>query len=355
MKIALTGYPRTGKSTVFNALAEKDPSEATIGYTQENNQAIIDVADRRIDDLAHQYQPKKVKYATLELLDIAGRSGTDKKLKALDDDVIHALRTCDAIGLVIRNFFDDLRGTPDPQNELNQCIDELLLADLLVVENRLEKIAGNIRRGLKTDHLLWEQSVFTKLKDALDNSQLISTIRLAADEINLIRGFQLLTSKQVIVIINSSDSIFAGNDALISQIKQRFPVIEFAGQFEWELAAISDQDERRVFMDDLGIGESARRRLIRLAYDALGYISYFTVGSDEVRAWNIYHGDNAVQAARVIHSDIARGFIRAECFTYADLQQHGSEKIVKQEGKMRLEGKDYVVQDGDILSFRFNV
>jgi ribosome-binding ATPase len=171
----------------------------------------------------------------------------------------------------------------------------------------------------------------------------------------LIRGFRFVSKKALMVVLNSDEDRFGKNRDLIREIGENYEVVEFAGKFEMELSLLADEEEARMFMEDMGIEESARRRLTRTAYRILGYISFFTVGTDEVRAWNLRGGDTALEAASTIHSDLARGFIRAECFSYADWAELGSEKALREKGRMRLEGKEYTVRDGDILSIRFNV
>jgi ribosome-binding ATPase YchF (GTP1/OBG family) len=177
---------------------------------------------------------------------------------------------------------------------------------------------------------------------------------LSSEEARAVRGFQFLSQKPLIVILNADEETYGKNNSLVEHLREHHTVIEFAGNFEMELARM-DEEEAAAFMEDLGISDSARARLTRLAYETVGNISFFTVGEDEVRAWNIRRGQSALQAAGVIHSDLARGFIRAECFSYDDLIEGGSEKAVKQKGRFRLEGKTYPVQDGDILSIRFSL
>jgi len=183
----------------------------------------------------------------------------------------------------------------------------------------------------------------------------VRTLELSKDETKVIRGYQYLTQKPFLAILNSGEDNFGNGNGLIPSIQKFCDVIEFAGNFEMELAQLDNQAEIKMFMDEMGIKESARDRLTKFAYEMLGYISFFTVGSDEVRAWSVRRGDTAVQAAGAIHTDLMRGFIRAECFGYHDLVKAGSEKAVKNNGVFRLEGKEYIVQDGDILSIRFNV
>ena len=189
----------------------------------------------------------------------------------------------------------------------------------------------------------------------MERDQPIRDLVLDRDEQKVIRGFQFLTQKPLMVILNSDDRVFGTNQDLLAEVEKKHRVIEFAGQFEMELSRLKHDEEAKLFMDDMGIKRSARDRLTQFAYETLGYISFFTVGSDEVRAWNIREGTTTREAAGTIHTDLARGFIRAECFRYDDLVDLGSEKAIRQKGLFRLEGKDYIVQDGNILSIRFAV
>jgi hypothetical protein len=199
-----------------------------------------------------------------------------------------------------------------------------------------------------------EQKALAKIVENLSNEIPIRDLQLTADEEKSIRGFQFITQKPLMVILNSDENNFGQNQDILEKLNQNYRALEFAGNFEMELSKLNSE-EAAVFMEDMGISGSARERLTRFSYDMLGLISFFTVGKDEVRAWTIQKGDDAVTAAGKIHSDLARGFIRAECFNYQDLIELGSEKAIKEHGKLRLEGKNYIVQDGDILNIRFSV
>ena len=189
----------------------------------------------------------------------------------------------------------------------------------------------------------------------MSSNRAVRDLKLAGESEKMIRGFQFLTQKPAMIILNSDENKFGKNQGLLQEIGKKYRVIEFAGKFEMELSQIDDPDETALFLADMGIKESARNRLCTAAYELLGYISFFTVGADEVRAWSLRHGESVLAAAGVIHTDLARGFIRAECFSYDDLIAHGSEKQVSERGLMRLEGRKYVVQDGNVLNIRFNV
>lgn len=356
MKIGLIGLSRSGKTTIFNALTKsKVETNSYSAIKNEPNLAIVEVGDKRIDRLTQIYQPKKVVYATIEVTDFIGFTKGSGKDGLFPAELMQLARNVDALAVVIRNFEDDLSGSPTPLEDIEQIEVELLLSDLIVVERRLERISETYKKGLKTNLLQIEERVLRRILEQLNNNRFINGLTFDPDEMKAIRTHQFLTQKQIMVILNSSETNFGKNDSLLNQLKQKYRVIEFAGKFEMELAQLENEDEMRLFMDDMGIEESARTRLTGAAYDLLGYISFFTVGSDEVRAWNIQKGDTAVDAAAAIHTDLAKGFIRAECFHYDALIESGSEKAVRGNGHFRLEGKDYKVRDGDILSIRFNI
>jgi ribosome-binding ATPase len=356
MKIGLFGLPKSGKTTLFNALTKSQAQVAAYSqFKMEPNVAIVKVTDPRVTRLSAMYLPKKTTYATVEFVDFAGITEDAIKQESFPPELMKHIRTMDALAVVLRGFPDELGKAPDPMNDLH-CIDEeLLLTDLMIVEKRLEKIDAGMKRGQKTDALVVEEKTLRKILEHLNRSLPIRGISFDANEENAIRGFQFLSKKPVIAIINSDEASFGKRPDLVAELKKARTTVEFAGNFEMELSRLSNEDEVKAFMDDMGIRESACDLLTALAYDTLGLISFFTVGPDEVRAWTINKGSSAVEAAAAIHTDLARGFIAAECFSFNDLLELKSEKAVKDKGKFRLEGKDYVVADGDVLSIRFNV
>lgn len=355
MKIGLIGLRNSGKTTVFNTLTKSEVEVASYAASKaEPNMAIVDVIDDRVTRLSELYGPKKTVYATIEVVDFFGLVEGSAREGLFATASMGLVKTMDALALVVRNFEDPISGAPTPVEDTRQVDDELLLSDLMIAENRLERIERGYKRGQKTDALQREETVLRKILDHLNQDRAIRDLALNREEEKMIRGFQFLTEKPYMVILNSSEEIFGRNQEVLEEIERAHRSIEFAGQFEMELSRLNDE-EAKLFMEDLGIKASARDRLTRLAYEILGYVSFFTVGNDEVRAWNIYEGQTALDAAASIHTDLARGFIRAECFTYDDLMTCGSEKGVREKGRFRLEGKNYVVQDGNILSIRFNV
>lgn len=355
MKIGLIGLSNSGKTTIFNALTGMEAPVASYSDVKaEPHMAVVSVDDVRLQRLAEMYQPKKVTTANIEMIDFPGLKEGDAKNGLFSGNALGWIKGTDALALVVRNFEDELLGEPTPLRDIEEIGTELLLADLVLAEGRLEKIEWSIKRGQKTAMLLAEEKVLKRIREQLDGSRPIRDMAFDDDELKLIRGFQFLTRKPLLVILNSAESVFGRNATVINQIEMNVSVIEFAGRFEMELARL-DEEESAMFMQDMGISQSARERLTQFAYRTLGYVSFFTVGKDEVRAWSIHGGDTAVNAAGAIHSDLARGFIRAECFTYDELISCGSEKKIKEKGHFRLEGKEYVVQDGDILNIRFSV
>jgi GTP-binding protein YchF len=354
MKIGLIGLPRSGKTTVFNALS--NAGIQVTGYAagkNEPNVAIVNVGDPRVTRLSELYKPKKTIYTTLELVDFAG-VGTGFSKEGADSAFMRLVRTMDALALVARNFPSETSAPPAPLADVRPIEEELLLSDLIVADNRVQKLEQSAKKGVKTPDSQREEKVLHKVHEQLSANKPVRELELSPEEHKTLRGFQFLTAKPLIAILNSDDSRFAKSASVVAELSAGRTVVEFAGTFEMELAGMAPE-EAKAFMDDMGITESARDRLTQAAYRMLGLLSFFTVGEDEVRAWTVRQGSNAVEAAGAIHTDLARGFIRAECFSYDDLVACGSEKAIKEKGLLRLEGKDYLVKDGDVLNIRFNV
>ncbi len=355
MKIGLIGLPGSGKTTIFNALTgAKADTLPYAGGKSEPNIAVVTVKDERITRLSEIYQPRKTIYASIEIIDFAGLVQDASKKELFPGKSMGLIRNVHALGLVIRNFRNGLDVELSPFGDMGLIESELILNDLVVAENRLERIEHSYSRGQGGNALKTEEKLLQKICDQLNHNLPIRHLELNGEEEKLIRGFQFLTQKPILVILNSDESGFGCNGGVLDEIATRYDVIEFAGGFEMELSRL-EQAEAEAFMRDMGIQESARDRLTALAYRAMDYISFFTVGQDEVRAWTLRKGMTAVDAAGTIHTDLARGFIRAECFTYSDLIEYGSEKAIKEKGRFRLEGKDYLVKDSDILSIRSGV
>jgi len=358
MKVALIGPPKSGKTTIFNALTLSN--HETDKYTPpaaEANIGVVQVTDERITRLSELYKPKKTIYANVEFHDFPGIFA--KEGENPESQIFSEIKSCEAFVLILRSYqdeeLDQLFGVADPLKDLSHFEDEMILSDMVVVEKRLEKIQLGYKRGVKTPAIQIEEKALNRILEHLQQNHSIREMELAEEEAKAIRGFQFFSAKPLLVLLNTSEKGFSEQEELLAKIRERGIMAEkIAGKFEQELSTLSP-DEAELFMTDMGMELSIRDRLTKLCYELLGLISFFTVGEDEVRAWTITKGSNAVTAAGKIHSDLARGFIRAECFNYDDIIAHGSEKHLREKGLFRLEGKDYTVQDGDILNIRFNV
>lgn len=358
MKIALIGPPKSGKTTIFNALTGADHEvDKYSPPATEANIGIVQVTDERITRLSELYQPKKTIYANLEFHDFPGIFA--RETENPESTIFSEIKSCDAFVLILRAFkdeeLDQLYQDTDPLKVLSHFEEEMILADLMVAEKRLEKIALSYKRGVKTPALMIEEKALQRIVSHLQDNNSIRSLELPDEEEKAVRGFQFMSAKALLILLNTTEKEFKQQDELLSRFRQQGYMAEvIAGKFEQELAAL-EADEAKLFMADMGMDMSIKDRLSMLCYELLGLISFFTVGPDEVRAWTITKGTTAINAAGKIHSDLARGFIRAECFSYEDLIAHGSEKHLKEKGLFRLEGKEYLVQDGDILNIRFNV
>lgn len=352
MKTALLGLMQSGKSTIFSAISGK-PIPA-IGATAIE-EAIVPVPDERLDWLETLYKPKKKTFATIDVLDLPGFSFADEHGRAAARRLINQIRTADMLVLALRAFENPAvpayGNSVDWERDLADLRTELLLADLELVTTRVEKLEKQIHKPTKTQAQdKAELALQKKLQEAIEAEQPISSVIQTDRDHAMVKSLGFLTLKPMAVVVN------VGEDQVGQTIElpDGTPVVTMCAKLEHELSQL-DTESREVFMADLGITESAAQKFVQMCYSALGLISFLTVGPDEVRAWPIHNGTVAVDAAGKIHTDIKRGFIRAETMAYEDLKELGDEKAVKAAGKARLEGKEYVVRDGDIINFRFNV
>ncbi|MCP3978553.1 MAG: redox-regulated ATPase YchF [bacterium] len=357
MKIGLFGFPLTGKSTMFQLLTGIEP--APPGGRNESHVGITKVPDLRLDKLSAMYSPKKTTPATVEYLDLAGmEKGEASKVLPLDQ-----LRTADALAHVVRQFGGDIphsEGAVDPARDVAAMETEFILADQIVAEKRVEKLALQVRKT-NTAEDKKELELFQKVLQQLEQETPLRNVEFEEHERRMLRGYTFLSLKPLLVVVNADEA-----DA--SKCKEgaaAFGLEEIAAHPSTEVVALSakieaeisqlDADDAAVFMEELGLERPALERMIQASYSLLGSISFFTVGEDECRAWTIRRGTVAQKAAGSIHSDIERGFIRAELVAYDDLMQAGTWAASRDKGTLRLEGKEYVMADGDVVNFRFNV
>lgn len=346
MKVGLIGYRGAGKTTIFNMLTGLQAHVGGYGGKEkgEVHLGVIKVPDSRVDRLSEIFRPKKTVYAEIRFSDFpAGWGETNFKTS---NGLLAQMREVEAIALVLRDFGPD----PQPLKELGDLLAEMILADLAVVENRLARLKKEKAREQ-------ESTVLERCARALENEESLRNLDFTPDEENLLSGFGFLSRKPVLVLFNRSDDQAGRSlpDAYGEELKRlKLDGLALAGKVEMEIAQLDELD-REAFLKEIGINEPARDRFIRASYRLLKLISFFTTVEDEVRAWTITRGTPARQAAGKVHSDMERGFIRAEVVSYEEFIVLGSEAKCREAGKLRLEGKDYVVQDGDIIHFRFNI
>jgi len=363
LKAGIVGLPNVGKSTIFNAITKQKILSANYPFaTIEPNVGVVVVPDKRLDYLNELYQPKSLVPTTFEFNDIAGLVKGASQGEGLGNKFLSHIREVDAIVEVVRCFEDSniihVENNIDPIRDITTIGLELILADLEIVDNRLNKI-GKKATMSKDKDIKKEAEVLYKLKEALENDKAIRNIELTEDEELIIKPYNLLTAKPIIYMANVSEDDIASTNDYVKQVeeyasKEGSKVIMVSAKVEEELSELSDE-ERLEFLNELGVSESGLDKLIQASYSLLGLKTFFTAGTDEVRAWTFKDGMKAPECAGIIHTDFQRGFIKAEVMSFEDLKDCGSEKNVKEAGKMRLEGKEYLMQDGDICYFRFNV
>lgn len=362
MQLGIVGLPNVGKSTLFNSLTKAGALAANYPFaTIDPNVGVVSVPDERIVKLGELYHTKKVTPAVIEFVDIAGLVKGASKGEGLGNQFLANIRECDAIAHIVRCFNDDnvvhVAGEVNPLNDIAVINTELALADLATVEKALNRYAKQARSGGDKEAMKLVL-VLEKLLPVLNEGMPARSVKLNEDEQKVIRQLFLLTMKPTMYVANVEDHGFTNNPLLDAvrefAAKEHAPVVAVCAKTEADIADLDDAD-KEMFLEDMGMSEPGLNRVIRAAYDLLGLQTYFTAGVKEVRAWTIHKGDTAPQAAGVIHTDFERGFIRAQTIAYDDFIAHRGEKGAQEAGKMRAEGKDYIVQDGDVMNFLFNV
>ena len=360
----IVGLPNVGKSTLFNAITNKNILAANYPFaTIEPNVGVVVVPDKRLDFLNDLYKPKSLVPTTFEFTDIAGLVKGAASGEGLGNKFLSHIREVDAIVEVVRCFDDNniihVENNIDPVRDIEIINVELILADLEIVDNRINRI-GKKAVMSKDKDALKEVELLNKLKDSLEKNIPIRRLDLSEDELLIIKPFNLLTLKPIIYMANvSEDDLATDGNSYVDEVRayakdENAKVIVVSAKIESELSELNDED-RIMLLNELGVKESGLDKLITATYSLLGLKTFFTAGLDECRAWTFRDGMKAPECAGIIHTDFEKGFIKAEVMSYIDLEKYGSEKNVKENGKMRLEGKDYLMQDGDICYFRFNV
>jgi len=348
MKVGLVGFARSGKTTIFNALTGMSAEVGGFEKKREAAIAVVKVPDARIDALAEIVHPERNKYAEVTFLDFPP---PEERKTGLETEALVQMRECEALAVVVRAFDDPAATTSaDPVRDMRAFQEELILADLGVIEKRIERLKKE--KGKER-----ERDLLERCQKALDGEKPLRSVSFLSDEEGMLAGFAFLSRKPMLIVYNMAE--IALHDALPQNVtdsaeREKLLVVPICGKVEMDIAQL-EEEERGVFLADLGLAESAKDRFIQQAYALLNLMSFFTAGPMEARAWTITRGLSAVKAAGKIHSDIERGFIRAEVIAYEDYLRYRGEAGCRDVGKMRLEGKEYVMQDGDVVHFRFKV
>lgn len=359
MEIGLIGLSGSGKTTVFNALTGSH-APTIPGAAREPHVAVVNVPDARVDKLVAMFQPKKTVYASVRYVDVPGQA-TESARKGLPESVLAHLATTDMLLAVLRGFTGTASDTLDVGGDADALDFELIVSDLSKVENRLPRLELSLKKvtGKERERLELEKRALEQVRPVLEAGKPIRTMELAAEEEAVLRGFSFLTQKAILYLVNTAENDEAREGEWLAPLRGRteggkVALAVLAGQIEQEIAQLAPED-RQAFLADYGIAEPGSSRIIQRCYELLGLRSFFTVGPKEVHAWTITAGMLAPQAAGVIHSDFERGFIRAEVTPYDALVKHGSLKVCREKALLRTEGKNYLVQDGDVMEFLFSV
>ena len=355
MKIGIIGKRKAGKTTIFNTITKMNiPLENYDLNKIKPNKAAVAVIDNRISKLKEIYKPKKVTYPKIECIDFIGKDKKDNNSEIYNSEEISLIKVVDALAIVLRNFDDEIVdnnfGKKDPLSDFSDIIDELILSDIIQLEKRIKKIEERELKGIAKQNEESEKKFLIKIKEDLEGGT-FDPKTLTDEQSKKIKEYKLLCQMKKLIILNSDEENFGSfeTDKQFNNIE----VIEFPAKFELELDSLNEE-ERTMFLEDMGIKKSAVSKLTTALYKLLDYISFFTVGKDEVKAWTIKKGTKAPQAAGKIHSDLEKGFIRAERFHYNDIIRIQNEKELRNQGLVKPESRNYVVKDGDILSIRFN-
>ena len=359
MKIGLIGLPASGKTTIFSLLTNISADAAASGETTANT-GIAKIPDDRIDYLSSVYNPRKTTYATIEVTDIKGFASAGSS-SASANPFLESVRQVDALVLVARLFRNDevfhVEGSIDPIRDIETINTEFLFSDLSIVENRISRIekSNKITKDMQN-----EMDILKKCKGALEEGKHITSVGLTEEEMQYLKSFSFLTERPLVLLLNLDEQQFRSGEYPQKGEIQRYskergvPCLEICAETELEISRLEEED-KKLFMEDLGITETGTGRLASVMYDFLGLISFLTDGADEVRAWPVRKGISAKEAGGKIHSDIERGFIRAEVVAFEDFKKTGSMQKAREKGLVRLEGKEYIIKDGDIVNFRFNI
>ena len=360
MKIGIVGLPYVGKTSLFNALTRSEAETGTYAGKKGANVSSVKVPDERLTALAEVFNPKRVTPTSIDYVDIAGVSKGDIALEGLETGAIAELREVDALAHVVRVFEDGavphVDGDVDPKRDIETIDIELAFADLGIIDNRLDRLNRELRTQ-KIPALEHERAVLEQCKDALEGGTAIRELSLSPEDERTIRGYGFLTQKPLLLVLNIGEDELEGAEeihASFAASERQIEIITLSARLEMELGGL-DAEDAEIFRIEMGLEESALARVIDVSYRTLGLVTFFTVVSDELRAWTLKQGMTAIDAAAAIHTDMARGFIRAEAIHWADLVDCQGLTEARDAGLLRLEGKDYPVSDGDVLTIRFNV